>query len=612
MGNWAEKYKKLVIPTHKRHVLVADADDLFEYSELRSMFEDDGFVVIRCKTGLAVRLAVELTVRDSEKRCLVVAPVNYNPLPDIRELMHFQTIGLAQLFPNLDSKAIKGLSFNALCLISDIKPYEELGHQKTLKFLLENLFSIDFDTLTVNRERVLSALITVFLERNDVNESLKTFLENKARPFLPELVSHGFDTNAIINFLQVQWHDYVRNSSSIVNFSDPVLSRNLGYLFAFGNLKPVHVTSMEYEQFPAHQRLGLFVDQSRQNDDELNGLNQYLHQQLGVIEDIADQWFMIIHLLSNAKLKELRSTNSNLKTDFKKVETAINKRFQRFIDNTYGSLFSLSGVRKPFVVSRILDHMKSNPSTKKALLVIDGMNFWQWQLLGQALKSHGVHFRQSASLAIVPTITAWSRQAIFKGDKPNYSEDNSKEHILFANYWRSNGVMDYQMQFVKFSVHEPLDIAIIPSDISVLGMVCNDLDNIMHGSILGDQQLEASTLQWITSSGIVKSIQDLVSRGFQIFITSDHGNVEATGIGNLTQSQKVGSLSRSKRHLRFSNEILLTAYIEQNPQLNFGKKDLSIYLKQNEAFALENTRVITHGGSHIWEVVVPFIHVHES
>jgi hypothetical protein len=83
-------------------------------------------------------------------------------------------------------------------------------------------------------------------------------------------------------------------------------------------------------------------------------------------------------------------------------------------------------------------------------------------------------------------------------------------------------------------------------------------------------------------------------------------------MGNLTQSQKVGSLSRSKRHMRFSNEILMAAYIEQNPQVNFGKKDLSVYLKQTEAFALENTRVITHGGSHIWEVVVPFIHVHES
>ncbi len=42
------------------------------------------------------------------------APVNYNPLPDIEILVHFKAVGLKQVFPNLDSKAIKGLSFNAL------------------------------------------------------------------------------------------------------------------------------------------------------------------------------------------------------------------------------------------------------------------------------------------------------------------------------------------------------------------------------------------------------------------------------------------------------------------------------------------------------------------
>jgi hypothetical protein len=75
---------------------------------------------------------------------------------------------------------------------------------------------------------------------------------------------------------------------------------------------------------------------------------------------------------------------------------------------------------------------------------------------------------------------------------------------------------------------------------------------------------------------------------------------------------KVGTLSRGKRHLHFTNETLLQGFIEQNPGLGIGKKGLSLYLKKQEAFTNENNQVITHGGSHLWEVIVPFISINEQ
>jgi hypothetical protein len=133
----------------------------------------------------------------------------------------------------------------------------------------------------------------------------------------------------------------------------------------------------------------------------------------------------------------------------------------------------------------------------------------------------------------------------------------------------------------------------------------------MHGSILGNNQLKMSTEQWIAKSKIVDTISSLRANGFQIYITSDHGNIEATGLKNLTMKDKVGALSRSKRHLYFTNETLLQGFIEQNPTLDVGKKGLSLYLKKQEAFTNENSQVITHGGSHLWEVIVPFITIDE-
>ena len=83
MSNWVDKYKKLVISSHKQHIIVADQDTLFDYAELMSTFENDGYTILTCKTDLAVRIAFELRVRDSDKKYLIVAPAIYQPLPDI-------------------------------------------------------------------------------------------------------------------------------------------------------------------------------------------------------------------------------------------------------------------------------------------------------------------------------------------------------------------------------------------------------------------------------------------------------------------------------------------------------------------------------------------------
>jgi len=97
-----------------------------------------------------------------------------------------------------------------------------------------------------------------------------------------------------------------------------------------------------------------------------------------------------------------------------------------------------------------------------------------------------------------------------------------------------------------------------------------------------------------------------------VYITADHGNIEAKGLKNLSMKEKVGALSRGKRHLYFTNEILLQDFLDQNPDLILGRKNLSVYLKHQEAFTTENTNVITHGGSHFWEVIVPFISINEK
>ncbi|RYE54544.1 MAG: BREX-3 system phosphatase PglZ [Sphingobacteriales bacterium] len=609
MSNWTDKYLRLITSTYKHNIILDDQDNLLQYEELRSLIMEAGYQLLAAKNDFDVRLIYELQVNGSEEKSIIVAPVGYKPLPDIRKNVHFQQIGLSQLFPNLDSTAIKGLSYNALCLLSNIRPYEELGQDRTLKFLLENLYHVDFDTLTQSkpRERVLNALITVLLEKNGINEALLQFLSRLSKSYLPSLLSTGLTKQNLIGFLQKQWEAYLTNGSVDIDFEEPMLSKSIGYLFVFEFLKPVQVSEDRLQSLPKALRIGAFLNKQQNNDNELEGLIQYLEQQKDTIEDLYDQWFTLVQVMANAKLKALLSKDQSLQLKYTEVEASLNERFQRFIDNSYTGLFSLSGIRKPIVVSRILDHLKGQPSCRKALLVIDGMNYWQWDLLSHSLRETSLVVHQSTSMAYIPTITAWSRQAIFKGEKPDPKENNSKEAELFERYWRNNGFNSYQIGFGRLGVTKSFDIQNVSDDIMMLGLVCKDLDDIMHGSILGDRQLKISTVEWIEQSRIVEQIIALHNAGFAIFVTSDHGNIEAVGVRNLKGKEKVGALSRSKRHLYYDNETVLSIFEEENQNLNYGTKHSAIYLRDKTAFAEEKSVVITHGGSHLWEVLVPFI-----
>lgn len=588
-------------------MIVADQDNLFEYSELQQAIQDSGFTIIIAGTALDVRIRFELEVRGNQQKYLMVAAPSYTPPPDMSAEVHYQAIGLKDLFPHLDAKAIQGLSFNALCLLSNIKPYEEMGREKTLKFLLENLYNVDFDTLTSSKpkERILNALITVFLEKNAINQPLTSFLTKLAQPYFPNLIAKGLNKEVLIAFLLDQWNTYLSDGLCDIDFEDAILNKSFGYLFVFDHLSPVKVSGERFQSIPKAIRIGAFVDENESNDAELEALISYLEQQQSSIEDLYDQWFNLIQVLAKAKIKELNSTNQGLKESFSQVVVAMNQRFQRFIDNAYASLFSLSGVRRPVVVSRVLEYIKAQPDQRKALLVIDGMNYWQWLLIAKALQNSGITVHSKSTMAYIPTITAWSRQALFKGNKPNLMETNSKEANLFTEFWKNNGYSDYQIGFLSFGIHKPLEVAAISDSVNILGLVNDDLDDIMHGAVLGNDQLMTSTLQWIQKSGLVEYIGALRAKGFKIFITTDHGNVEAKGIKNLKLKEKVGSLSRGKRHIHFSNETMLANFREQNPDLIVGIRDNSVYLRQEEAFTDQNVKVVTHGGSHLWEVLIP-------
>jgi hypothetical protein len=145
-----------------------------------------------------------------------------------------------------------------------------------------------------------------------------------------------------------------------------------------------------------------------------------------------------------------------------------------------------------------------------------------------------------------------------------------------------------------------------------LGIVYKDLDDYMHSSKDYEDLLKL-TENWFKRSGIQNTIQILLNKGFKVLITSDHGNIQAKGWRGLSGKEKLGtnkSGSRSERHIEYSEKWLKEEFINNNPDLldSIVQEEQAIYFKDELSFS-RREELVTHGGAHFLEVVIPFIEI---
>ncbi|NIQ80971.1 MAG: PglZ domain-containing protein, partial [Anaerolineae bacterium] len=93
--------------------------------------------------------------------------------------------------------------------------------------------------------------------------------------------------------------------------------------------------------------------------------------------------------------------------------------------------------------------------------------------------------------------------------------------------------------------------------IRILGLVLDKCDKIMHGMVLGTAGMHNQVSQWSNEGGLCSLVDLLHEHGFSVFLTSDHGNVEARGIGR--QNEGVLTQSRGRRATIYNDQGLRSA-----------------------------------------------------
>ncbi|MGI6449063.1 MAG: BREX-3 system phosphatase PglZ [Desulfitobacteriia bacterium] len=355
---------------------------------------------------------------------------------------------------------------------------------------------------------------------------------------------------------------------------------------------------------------------SRENAEEyvsnlISNIKIYLKLTDSLEQFSYTNWFEIAEKWAKARLLV---DSGYAQVNLQDTSLAIDQVFQIWLEKNYRFLSASSSGESPVMVHRTLDLIHSR-SKKAALLLIDGMSLENWYTFlsfAQGLPAQDKVILGN-SFAIIPTVTSVSRQAIFSG-KPPVTHPNpfglANEEKQFREYLREAGYKNEDIYYGR-----GLNVE-LPPQTKIAGIIINTIDDIMHGQIQGQGGMVRDVRSWAESGELQNLIKGLLEAGFDIYITSDHGNIEATGQG---KPGNEGLLTETtSQRARVYQDFALTDKVEKDfevikfPGTYLPKGFQYIIAKGYHSFTTKGKRIVCHGGTNIEEVIVPFVQIKQK
>ena len=147
----------------------------------------------------------------------------------------------------------------------------------------------------------------------------------------------------------------------------------------------------------------------------------------------------------------------------------------------------------------------------------------------------------------------------------------------------------------------------------IVGLVVDKVDKIMHGMELGSAGMHNQVRQWAGQPFMANLIDLLLENGFRVYLSSDHGNIEAAGCGRPAEGA-VADL-RGER-VRIYPDPLLRGQVKERfhdalewPPIGLPEDYLALLAPGRSAFVRETEFLIGHGGASLEEIVVPLVQI---
>ncbi|MBZ4688660.1 MAG: hypothetical protein PWQ96_1773 [Clostridia bacterium] len=573
-----------------------------------------------------------------------VADNSLEHLPfDILQLGKRLKFSLSSLFPKMSAPIIKHLENAELDAL--YKVYNQylgsISDNETCDFILRRVFKVAYDTINSEADLV-RYLLSKHYQHKNYPEIIENYLikqlknqENFGDLPIENLIK---STDFFYTYLQDQWREFLdeqqKMSDAILDgrqmdgmytppthpFLDPDVRRLLDNLFTEGKLKPV--AGYNANRLPEWAKVGLIIDPIADEKRRIKNIIDILKDQVGAANKYQD-WLKIVKVYSEMKdiiLSLELAKGDPLVNEAFEIEAKIDNNFAEWMLQFYGSLRNLPYLPQPVMLHHIPHYLASQQHYKIALVVLDGMSYIQWTQIRKVMENENNKFifKEKPIYAWVPTITSVSRQALFTGEIPMYFADSidtaTKEQAAWKLFWENQDIPKMYTVYEKSlgkGDYAPIESLQKPN-IKVAGLVIDVLDELVHGSLQGYEGIYAEIKVWMKNGYLVQLLEDLISDGFEVYLTSDHGNKESIGIGRL--SQGVLAETRGERVRIYKDPALWEETAAKYSSIKWSgdglPDDIFVLLSQNnEAFIKEGETVVGHGSISLEEVIVPFVRV---
>ncbi len=667
MGTWHDLILKEFTPDVTRLTLVADPDGLLAEEGVLQGIRERGFDLIPFEDPVAFRFAYESRYRavwdrgDATDVVVVLrAPrQELDGLPyDLLQAGRRLSFNLGQLFPNLSYPVVDALNRSDLDALYEAQMKcdpGKLGDNRTKDFILRHVFQVAPELI-----KQPSDLLQLLLRRHYRGQQMPPVLEERLLHLLKagdqfddwpleQLIA---DSRALVEFLQERWVVFV---DRMVDEGGAIHEHGDGYdltylgpvdipfghddvrvyvdsLFLDGTLRPV---AHEDADKLAGQwvQVGLRMDPEEDRLRRLNGLLKLLEGGVPAVTARHQDWTAFA--LRWAELMALwRTFNESSQPDLlervQRVQKTVDAAFLAWTQAKYGALHNLPADPPVmvhhiprFLAQRALKQGAHDQTTSKvALVVVDGLALDQWVVLRDVLSEQHCNWRFSENgvFAWVPTLTSVSRQAIFTGRAPMFFpasiQTTDKEPAEWSQYWADQGVFQGEVGYRKSlgdQKAEEMEEFISQSAVRVLGLVVDKVDKIMHGMKLGAAGMHNQVRQWAEQGWLAALVEMLLDHGFGVYITSDHGNVEALGWGIVSEGAIADQ--RGERARVYPTDLLRKQVKDkfpeavERPAVGLPGDYLPLLAPDRVAFVKKDEKVVAHGGISLEEVIVPFVRV---
>ena len=362
-----------------------------------------------------------------------------------------------------------------------------------------------------------------------------------------------------------------------------------------------------------------------------------------------EEWSEVYKKLVYWEVEIDKTENQSMRQVLEMQKSEANKNFSKFISRNYQDWMQDDDYEKPMMShelmeERVLPLLKEEESVY--FLLIDNLRFDQWKVLEKELAPYFKVELEDNYYSILPTTTAYARNAIFSGMTPldmskklpqfwqyddekggkNNHEKDFFEELLKRNKidikWSYNKVLS--MDFGRSLVNNFNNLKtnklnlIVYNFVDMLSHARTDMEVIKE--LASDESAYRDlTKTWFDHSPLLDLLKKISSTNAKLIITTDHGTIRVRKphkiVGdkntnsnlrykqgkNLNTNEKPVFVVRDPESIKLPKRNVSTSYV-------FAQEDLFLAYPNNYNYYVnyyENT--FQHGGLSLEEMIIPFI-----